>query len=144
MDFIKSVFVRDFETALDIEQLDVNRILQIPPDKISTKKIIADELFQHIDPAKQAAVKYIAEQKHLRDEFGIPYPAAEKIVKMFSIRQSSNRDVNDVISTEGFSDLDNRVAANNMFRNLAETPKRKMGGKKRSRKKRKQSRRKRR
>lgn len=131
MDFVKGLFSRDYETALDIETMTVDDILQIPPDKISTTKIIADGLFKNIHPEKQAAVKYIAEQKHLRDEFNIPYPRPDQIIRMFKNRSSTNREVRDLINTEGLKDLDQREAARKTFEGLAT---RKYGGKKRSRK----------
>ena len=135
MDFVKGLFARDYQTALEIETMTVNDILQIPPDKISTTKIIADDLFKNIHPEKQAAVKYIAEQKYLRDEYSIPYPLPNKIVDMFQKRKSNERAVQDLINTQGFKDLDEREAARKTFEGLAPTPgATKKGGKKRSRK----------
>lgn len=138
MDFVKGLFSRDYETALDIENMSVNDILQIPPDKISTTKIIADDFFKHIHPEKQAAVKYIAEQKRMRDEFGFPYPKPEKMVVMFNIDRSKKREVDDEISEAGFDVLKEREVARRTFENLLPTPTtsttRKLGGKKRSRK----------
>ena len=81
----KLVWKTQYETPLDLEEMSVEEILRIPPNKISTTKIMAEaELFKAIDPTKQAAVKYIAEQKHVRDKFGIPYLTPEKMIQIFT------------------------------------------------------------
>ena len=154
-----TLFKRPYETPLDIEQMTVEDILQIPPNLISTRKIIAEEvLFKAIDPIKQAAVKFIAEKKKMRDERSESYPTPDKIIHMFytNIKKKITNKIDaekillEVATTEDdkakfnanitklTGDLNN---INQIIESLPTGPTRK-GGKKRSRKQRKQRRRK--
>jgi hypothetical protein len=152
MSVFGNLFGRQYETALDIENITVEDILRIPPNKISTTKIMAEEDWcKTIDPTKQAAVKYIAEQKRMRDKRGFPYPTPDEMVRYFNKRQANKEEVDDLLMgarVENLSDntarrenLHNYTIAMNLEKGLQSPPPRK-GGKKRSRKQRKQRRRK--
>ena len=129
MSVFRNLFGRQYETPLDLEEMSVEEILRIPPNKISTTKIMAEaELFKAIDPTKQAAVKYIAEQKRMRDNNGFPYPTPDKLVEYFKIRQVNKEEARDMVTEARIQNVQDSL--------------RKNGGKKRSRKQRKQRRRK--
>ena len=155
---IGTLFKRQYETPSEIEQMTVEDILRIPPNKISTRKIMAEEeLFKAIDPTKQAAVKFIAEQKRMRDERRESYPTPDKMIRMFytdikekiinkidaekillevATKEDDQANFNANI-TELTGDLNN---INKIIDSLPKTSRK--GGKKRSRKQRKQRRRK--
>lgn len=143
MDFFKSFAPRrQYETPLDLEQMSVDDILRIPPNEISTTKIMAeDELFKAINPTKQAAVKYIAEQKSVRDKYGLRYPTPDEMVRNFNKRQADKEEARDMVNESRVKNLHDSLEAEKLFKNIQSPPPRK-GGKKRSRKQRKQRRRK--
>lgn len=138
-------FRRPYETPLDIENINVEDILRIPPNQISTRKIMAEEeLFKAIDPIKQAAVKYIAEQKQMRDEHGVRYPTPDEMVRYFKGRQVNKEEARDMVNEARNNNLRDSLEAEKLVAQLPPTPTgpTRKGGKKRSRKQRKQRRRK--
>jgi hypothetical protein len=143
MDFFKSFAPRrQYETPLDLEQMSVDDILRIPPNEISTTKIMAeDDLFKAINPTKQAAVKYIAEQKSVRDKYGLRYPTPDEMVRNFNKRQADKEEARDMVNEARIKNLHDSLEAEKLLKNIQSPPPRK-GGKKRSRKQRKQRRRK--
>lgn len=104
MDYFKSKFKREFETPEELERLDVNDILRIPPNKISTTKIIAQDDAQikkdkqkAMDPIKKKAVKFIARQKQLEREDLAPYPSPDEMVRLFKNIQKTDQEAADII-----------------------------------------------
>ena len=104
MDYFKSKFKREFETPEELERLDVNDILRIPPNKISTTKIIAQDDAQikrdkqkAMDPIKKKAVKFIARQKEFEREHGDPYPSPDEMVRLFKNIQKTDQEAADII-----------------------------------------------
>lgn len=142
MSVFGNLFGRQYETTLDIENITVEDILRIPPNKISTTKIMAEEeAFGLLPPRKQAAVKYIAEQKRMRDERGFSYPTPDNMVNYFNKRQVDKEEARDMVNESRVKNLHDSLEADKLFKNIQSPPPRK-GGKKRSRKQRKQRRRK--
>jgi hypothetical protein len=115
-------------------------------------------VFKAIDTIKQAAVKYIAEKKQLRDERGESYPTPDKIIHMFytDIQKKiiNNIDTEKIlleVSTKeddiakinaDITKLTKDLNIINAKINSLPTTSSRKGGKKRSRKQRKQRRRK--
>lgn len=153
MDFFKSLAPRrQYETPYDLEEMSVEDILKIPPNEISTTKIMDEtEAFTRLPKLKQDAIEFIAEQKRMRDKHKIPYPTPEKMVQYFNKRQKNKEEVDDLLigarvenlsdNTARIKDLHNYTQAMKVEAQLPSPPPRK-GGKKRSRKQRKQRRRK--
>ena len=156
-----TLFKRPYTKVHDIEHLNVDQILQIPPNEISTTKIMAEtEVFKAIDPTKQAAVKFIAEQKRMRDEHKLRYPTPDEMVRYFKDRQNKSEQVNNEVdnlifearvenlhdNSDRIKNLHNYTEAMKIEAQLPSPPTgstlRRKGGKKRSRKQRKQRRRK--
>jgi hypothetical protein len=126
-------FKRDFETPDQIKNMSVDDILRIPPNKISTTKIMAHKDFKDMDSMKKEAVKYIGEQKRMRDEFEFPYPSPDKIVDLFKRRQATKKQVDKVIDDAEMKDMEYRLENLNFKDKFQPTPK---GGAKRKSKKR--------
>jgi hypothetical protein len=137
--------------------MDVEDILRIPPNKISTTKIMGEEHFKYIGQKIQDAIKFIAAQKLLRNEYGIPYPTPDKMVQLFKNEQQRKQEVDNLVfearvenlhdNSDRIKNLHNYTEAMKFGAQLPSPPtgstlRRKGGGKKRSRKQRKQRRRK--
>jgi hypothetical protein len=138
--------------------MNVEDILRIPPNKISTTKIMGEgELFKNIGVERQVAIKFIAAQKLLRNEYGIPYPTPDEMVKFFKTEQKRKQEVDNLVfearvenlhdNSDRINDLHNyneAIKIENKFPSapIGSTQRRKEGGKKRSRKQRKQRRKK--
>ena len=134
-------FKRDFETPDQIKNISVEDILRIPPNKISTTKIMAHKDFKDMDSMKKEAVKYIGEQKRMRDEFEFPYPSSDKIVDLFKRRQATNKQVDQVMDDAEMKDMEYRLA-NLDFKDKFQPTPRKGGANRRSKKRQSQRKRK--
>lgn len=135
-----TLFKRQYTTVHDIENLTVEDILRIPPNTISTTSIMAEEeLFKAIDPIKQAAIKFIAEKKQMRDKYQIRYPTPDEMVGYFKGRQVDKEEARDMVNEARIKDLHNYTQAMLVKAQLQPTPigSTRKGGKKRSRKQRK-------
>jgi hypothetical protein len=134
-------FKRDFETPDQIKNMSVEDILRIPPKKISTTKIMAHKDFNNLNPTKKEAVKYVAEQKRMRDEFEVPYPSSDKILVLFIGRIETNKQVDQVIDEAEMKDMEYRLENLNFKDKFQPTP-RKGGAKRQSKKRQSQKKRK--
>ena len=161
MSIFGNLFGRQYETPLDIQQMTVEDILQIPPNKISTTKIMGDtDAFELLLPLQKNAVKFIAEKKRMRDEHKLRYPTPDEMVRYFKDRQNKSEQVNNEVdnlifearvenlhdNSDRIKNLHNYTEAMKIEAQLPSPPTgstlRRKGGKKRSRKQRKQRRRK--
>ena len=158
MDFFKSLAPRrEYETPYDLEKMSVEDILKIPPNEISTTKIMDEtEAFTLLPKLKQDAIQFIADQKRMRDEHKNPYPTPEKMVQYFNKMQKNKEEVDNLIfearvenlhdNSDRIKNLHNYTEAMKIEAQLPSPPTgstlRRKGGKKRSRKQRKQRRRK--
>ena len=114
MSFITNPFERKYQTVGQIELLSYNDILRLPPNEIKTTKILQEDEAasgtNKMDPIKRAAIMYIAEQKNMRDKYGMKYPEPNRMVENFTRRMKTDAQVRDLIEDAEAENVKDRLA----------------------------------